>query len=248
MNELWTILNSLNNRVTSNHKVSKNCIETGSGICPTTEARSYVDDEEEKRSVKDLYADTSSFPIKPTHIMKADPSGNISHILVPNQVRTSEKQEKANKYEKKNIFYKAVFRDIRRYFIELLKSSSSVVQFEENIARLLRTENEKLSNQELKEMTAILAPFLNYNKYLIEFEQKSVKDAQMILDWLQNFTLTKMRKVLQYNGIKFVVKYYFKHTVKEGSSERLKTHKTMKKNAAKYLEVLRKIIQIAESP
>mmetsp|Transcript_30831 Transcript_30831/g.27270 ORF Transcript_30831/g.27270 Transcript_30831/m.27270 type:complete len:116 (+) Transcript_30831:354-701(+) len=97
---------------------------------------------------------------------------------------------------------------------------------------------------DINEMVSILAPFLNYNKYMIEFEDKRVEDAKCILDCLQNFTLTKMRKVLHYSPVKYLVNYYYTQTVKEGSSERLNSHKTMKKNPQKYLEVLTKIVDI----
>lgn len=247
-NELWKILNSINNKSFINHEVIKNIGDCASGVCQTTEARSCVGEEEEKHSVKESVVGSFSLPSKPSNIdKKGDSPGTNRSILVPTPVTPEEKDEKVHRYEKKNIYYKAVFRDIRRYFIEQLKQSSNYNQFEESITCMLRTENEKLGIKEVTQMTGILAPFLNYNKYLIEFEHKSVKDAQCILDCLQNFTLTKMRKVLKYPAIKFAVRYYYKHTVSGEISERLNGHKTMKKDPAKYLEVLRKIVQISEN-
>lgn len=248
INELSEILNCLNNQVILNHKVSNYCVETGSGIWQTTEARTYADNEEEKETISGLCTKSYSLRKESFEIIdKTNSSGNMPIMLVPKSPVNVRKLERAQKYEKKNIFYKAVFRDIRRYFIELLKQSSTFVQFENNITGLLRTGNKKLSDEEIKSMVSILAPFLNYNKYLIEWDKKNIKDAQWIIDWQQNFTLTKMRKVLQYPGIKFIVKYYYENTVKDGVSERLRTHKTMRNNPSKYLEVLRKIVQISET-
>lgn len=172
-------------------------------------------------------------------------------------------KSRIQKYEKKNIYYKAIFRDIRKYFIEMLNSSTNYVQlkkqyalkgkskykaFEPSVLHLVKSliseDKESRQEREIHNMAAILAPFLNYNDYLIGFGHKRDREAQCILDCLQNFTLTKMRKVLEYPIIRLLVNHYFKKTVKEGTSERLRKHKTMKKNPQKYLEVLGKILDI----
>ena len=133
------------------------------------------------------------------------------------------KISKNQKYEKKNIYYKAVFRDIRKYFIEKLGESSEIVKkksakynskhkvFEPSIKHLIRSlqiEQSKVSDSQLSNMVGILAPFLNYNSYLISFKDKHEKEAQIILDCLQNFTLTKMKKVFQYDIIQAIVENY----------------------------------------
>lgn len=257
--ELWQILNSVDNGSSSHRKVSKFCVDSNSGMCVTTEGRSCVGDEEEKRSVKDLSDIRPALPTTPElGNKKSDPSPNNQKALVPTSVQVEENELKAHKYEKKNIYYKAIFRDIRKYFIELLNTTTSYVQLKKQnnafepsiihlINNLLGTENVSHEESEIQEMAGILGPFLNYNEYLICFEHKKKHDAHVIRDCLQNFTLTKMRKVLQYPIIKFVVKYYFKHTVNEGTSARLNRHKTMKKHPHKYLEVLKKILEIIET-
>lgn len=203
-----------------------------------------MDDEEEKRSVR-IGSDRRSSvqaAFKP-YVKNPELCDNhFSENLVKIQV---EQDSEANepRYEKKNIYYKAVFRDIRRYFIEILKCHSSS-RLEESIYKLLQSLDISKNSHEIKEMTSILAPFLNYNKYMIEFENKRVQDAQIILDCLQNFTLTKMRNVLKYDVIKFAVTYYQSQTVTQGVSVRFNSHKTMKKNSEKYLEVLKKIVNI----
>jgi hypothetical protein len=153
---------------------------------------------------------------------------------------------KAQKYEKKNIYYKAVFRDIRRYFLEILKHQSSSESLESSITKMLTQIGITFGDDEVEEMIAILAPFLNYTRYMVEFADKRINDAKCILDCLQNFTLTKMRKVLQYPAIQLLVKHYFEQTVAEGESSRLSSHKTMKKNPGKYLGVLHKIVGLCD--
>lgn len=246
LNELWKILNSIDDRVNPVEKESKVCVvDMHSGICVTNEGRSWMDDEEEKRSVRILSNRRSSIQaaFKPYVKNPELCDSNFSENLVKIQV---EQDSEANepKYEKKNIYYKAVFRDIRRYFIEILKWHSSS-RLEESIYKLLQSLDISKNSHDINEMTSILAPFLNYNKYMIEFENKRVQDAQIILDCLQNFTLTKMRNVLKYDVIKFAVTYYQSQTVTQGVSVRFNSHKTMKNDSQKYLEVLKKIVDIS---
>lgn len=258
MNELWTILNSLN----SERKIlcsqdPKLCTETASGVCVTTEAKSCVEDEEEKPSVKDTLDGYSP-------ILGDKDLGSVGQITgegVTTSAKINRAQDKkTSKYEKKNIYYKAIFRDIRKYFIEKLNASTEYLKlkkankykaFEPSIKllieKLLSTENIGKSETDVTAMAQILAPYLNYNEYMVSFSHKSEKDAHVILDCLQNFTLTKMRKVLQFSIIKFLVKYYCKHTVHQGNSARVEKHKTMKKSPSKYLEVLQKILDICDS-
>lgn len=165
--------------------------------------------------------------------------------MVPNTAKVSPGKIRDQKYEKKNIYYKAVFRDIRRYFIEELKNYSSSRLLRENIEDFITSKIPTIPASDVDEMVSILAPFLNYNKYMIEFENKRVSDHKCILDCLQNFTLTKMRRVLKYPAIRALVNYYYVHTVSGGRSGRIEGHKTMKKSPQKYVEVLEKILDIS---
>lgn len=165
--------------------------------------------------------------------------------MVQNACNVAPTKVKEQKYEKKNIYYKAVFRDIRRYFIEELKNYSSSRLLRENIEEFITSKIPTIPASEVSEMVSILAPFLNYNKYMIEFENKRVSDHKCILDCLQNFTLTKMRRVLKYPAIQALVNYYYAHTVVAGRSGRIEGHKTMKKSPQKYVEVLEKILDIS---
>jgi hypothetical protein len=182
LNDLWKILNSVEDGVIRVQKDAKVCVDSHSGVCVTTEGRSCVDDEEEKRSVRIVsnrrpYVQAAFKPYVKTSEVG---DSNLSEKVVKLEVdKDSEAYEP--KYEKKNIYYKAVFRDIRRYFIEILKNHSSI-HLEEAISKMLQSLNILKSTNEIKEMTSIFAPFLNYNKYMIEFEDKRVQDAQCILD------------------------------------------------------------------
>jgi hypothetical protein len=143
--------------------------------------------------------------------------------LVPNstEIEVYDKPQKNHKYEKKNIYYKAIFRDVRRYFIEMLNDSPTKSNLKSKLESLVLKLDNSLNKEEVSELVGILAPFLNYNAYLIEFDQVNKSDANTIRDCLQNFTLTKMRKVLKFPAVKLLVKYYFTHTVQDGVSERL---------------------------
>jgi len=249
MTELWEILNSINNRVTSAHKVEKNCVETNSGVCVTTEARSSVGEEEEKSSLKTLsIRRTSSHKITDVCENKLQVSSLMPSTLVPNstEIEVYDKPQKNHKYEKKNIYYKAIFRDVRRYFIEMLNDSPTKSNLKSKLESLVLKLDNSLNKEEVSELVGILAPFLNYNAYLIEFDQVNKSDANTIRDCLQNFTLTKMRKVLKFPAVKLLVKYYFTHTVQDGVSERLLKHKTMQTTTHKYLQVLTKILSIID--
>ena len=242
LNELWEILNSLNGKNNQNIQESKNiCVDTISGACAITEAPLGIEEEEEKNYLMLGSPRRSSWVTAFRPYVKNPQCCDKSQTMVPNKVT----DKKLQKYEKKNIYYKAVFRDVRRYFIEKLKKFSSSRLLRDNITELILLEFPQVNETEVGEMVSILAPFLNYNKYMIEFENKRVEDAKSILDCLQNFTLTKMRIVLQYSAIKKLVNYYFAHTVTNGVSDRLNSHKTMKKNSHKYLEVLHKIVDIS---
>ena len=144
---------------------------------------------------------------------------------------TEDTRSKTRQYEKKNIYYKAIFRDIRKYFIELLNSSTDYTNLKKKdkykayepsifqlISNILSSENIIISEKEQEDMAHILGPFLNYNEFLVSFKNKKEEDPQCILDCLQNFTLTKMKRVLQFPVIKFVVSYYCKHTIVDGES------------------------------
>lgn len=246
INELWEILNSINNRDTSPHKEAKNCVETNSGVCLTTEARSSLGDEEEKFFPREGNVPSASHrntPERPDHRLVL--TSKVPADLV-SESNPNEKEQKVQKYEKKNIYYKAVFRDIRRYFIELLSESPPKCNLKSKLINLLSTLDSSLKSEQIEAMISVLAPFLNYNGYMIEFDQKDKEVAQCIHDCLQNFTLTKMRKVLKYHAIKTLVKYYFAHTVENGVSERFSKHKTMQFNTHKYLQVLEKILSLTD--
>ncbi|CAI2375013.1 unnamed protein product [Moneuplotes crassus] len=244
MDHLCKVLDSLQGEEPS-LKITKNvCGDTTSGVCGITELTP-ADDEEEKASVR------LDDPIRSVGMVGFVPySKNIESCddnfkaSIPTPCQNPCNSPKEQKYEKKNIYYKAVFRDIRRYFIEELKSTSSRLLK----GKILEFLNSKIPPNEMgndDEMVSIIAPFLNYNKYMIEFENKRISDHKCILDCLQNFTLTKMRKVLKYPAIKTLVNYYYAQTVVEGRSVRIESHKTMKKQPHKYLEVLEKISDIS---
>jgi hypothetical protein len=212
----------------------------------TTEARSSLGDEEEKFVPKETNvpsASLSNTPEFPDHRLVF--TSKVPTDLV-SESNPKEKEQKVQKYEKKNIYYKAVFRDIRRYFIELLNEFPSKCNLKSKLISLLSTLDGSLKSDQNEAMIKVLAPFLNYNGYMIEFDQKDKEIAQCIRDCLQNFTLTKMRKVLKYPAIKTLVNYYFAHTVENGVSERLSKHKTMQSNTHKYLHVLEKILSLVD--
>ena len=245
LNELSKILNSLGGKNLSHKKENGEiCVESTSGVCALTEATPVIEVEEEKHSLG------IGSPRRSSGITAFQPYAKNTECCDNNFQKMvwkdgSEKvtNPKSPKYEKKNIYYKAVFRDIRRYYLELLKAFSSSRLLKESITELIKSEFKTDQVVDIQEMVSILAPFLNYNKYMIEFENKRVEDAKCIQDCLQNFTLTKMRKVLQYSPIKCLVHNYYTKTVKNGSSARFSSRKTMK-NPQKYLEVLAKIVDI----
>ena len=212
----------------------------------TTEARSSLGDEEEKVVSKGAdvpNASVDNTPELPAHRLVFTSKVPTDLVSEPSP---KAKEQKVQKYEKKNIYYKAVFRDIRRYFIELLNDSPSKCTLKSKLINLLSTLDSSLASEQVEPMVGVLAPFLNYNGYMIEFEHKNKEVAQCIRDCLQNFTLTKMRKVLKYPAIKALVNYYSAHTVENGISERLSKHKTMQFNTHKYLQVLEKIVSLTD--
>lgn len=220
--------------------------DTTSGGWGITEATP-VDEEEEKCSLR--LGSPSRSIVTPGFVPYSKNSEScdksIPDVAVTSCVHKGWKGRKDQKYEKKNIYYKAVFRDIRRYFIEELKNHSSSRLLRENLEEFITSKIPSVPASEVGEMVAIIAPFLNYNKYMVEFENKRVSDHKCILDCLQNFTLTKMRRVLKFPAIQNLVNYYHVHTVVDGSSARISGHKTMKKHPEKYLEVLGKIMDIS---
>jgi hypothetical protein len=160
-----------------------------------------------------------------SHSPVSDKSIPDSNVVACNKVA------KGQKYEKKNIYFKAVFRDIRKYFIEKLKNLVGYKAFESSIKNLILklfiSGESNVSAPKMAELVNVLAPFLNYNYYMISFKEKDEDQANAIRDCLQNFTLTKMRRVLQYDVIKKLVRYYFEETIIDGSSSRFVKHKTM---------------------
>lgn len=243
LNELSKILNSLTGKNFPDAKESKEALwDATLGACAITETTPLIEEEEEKHSIEigSPRCSSGKTAFQP-YAKNTECCDNNFQDLVTKESCQKGKEPKEPKYEKKNIYYKAVFRDIRRYYIEKLKSFSSSRLLKESIMELIKSEFKADQISDINEMVSILAPFLNYNKYMIEFEDKRVEDAKCILDCLQNFTLTKMRKVLQYSPIKHLVNNYYTRTVKNGSSDRFNSHKTMKKNPQKYLEVLKKL-------
>lgn len=233
LTELWWILNSINNNGNLlSCSISKPCAETNSGVCVTHDDRSAAGSEEGPQFTKEWVVPGAPSPTNSEHCENPvtapeEPPNDLTTL----QQTVEEAQRKAQKYEKKNIYYKAVFRDIRKYFIEMLNVSTDYSSLKRQnkykayepsinqlITNLLSTESEGASPQEIREMVKVLAAFLNYNDFLVSFKDKNEKDAQSVLDWLQNFTLTKMKKVLQFPIIRFIVLYYYKHTVVDGSS------------------------------
>mmetsp|Transcript_11144 Transcript_11144/g.12604 ORF Transcript_11144/g.12604 Transcript_11144/m.12604 type:complete len:92 (+) Transcript_11144:191-466(+) len=91
-------------------------------MCGLTEATPLIDAEEEKHSLGEGSPRRSSGMTAFQPYTKITQScDNNLRDLVSKEESQKGTNSKESRYEKKNIYYKAVFRDIRRYFIELLK-------------------------------------------------------------------------------------------------------------------------------
>lgn len=265
INELWNILNSINGGKFSSPGGYYTCCESQLGASLTAEERSNCEEESLIGTRKDTSA-VVPHPCSAFTVVSTKFKHEASIALWSDKVQESEDVKccinKSQKYEKKNIYFKAVFRDIRKFFIEKLGESTDKVKksssyswkykvFEPSLKHLilhhLQDQNSKVAESKVNDMVGILAPFLNYNHYLISFKGRNEKEAQIILDCLQNFTLTKMKKVFQYEVIQNMVLSYHEKTISSGESNRFKSHKTMKKNPSKYVEVLNKIVGIVTS-
>lgn len=262
INELWNILNSLTEGKTSSPGGLFSCVESNWGVSLTADNRSNPEEECDKASVKDSVVlvphPSSAFKVisSKTDVRSSSPKCSESDPV--ESFKPTTKVSRSQKYEKKNIYFKAVFRDIRKYCIEKLADSNKVIKksdpiynckykaFEPSIRHFLENVlyngRSCLTLGQGSEMVSILAPFLNYNHYMVSVKDKNEKEADIILDCLQNFTLTKMRKVLQHDVLQKLVRYYYDQTIEDGGSSRFAAHKTMSKNPSKYLEVLNKIV------
>lgn len=236
LNELNWILNLINNREKIiNHKVETNWVDSNFEVSSSKEDQQSPKSDEGNQISKER---TPSPIPSPIHSDPCDifvkPADEIPDDVVSRPEVTEDTRSKTKQYEKKNIYYKAIFRDIRKYFIELLNSSTDYVNLKKKdkykayepsifqlISFILSSENIKASQPEIDDMANILGPFLNYNEFLVSFKEKREDDPQCILDCLQNFTLTKMKRVLQFPVIKFVVSHYCKHTVIDGVSGKI---------------------------
>mgnify|MGYP006284996583 CR=1 FL=1 len=156
-------------------------METNSRGFVPTEAKSFVEDEEEKLAAKDsldvFSPNLGDKALASTQLVSGE-SGTTSGV-------SDCKDKKTNRYEKKNIYYKAIFRDIRKYFVEKLNSSTEYLKLKKDnkykafepsitnlINQLLRTENVGKSKEDVSRMAQILGPYLNYNEYMVSFTEK----------------------------------------------------------------------------
>ncbi|CAI2372814.1 unnamed protein product [Moneuplotes crassus] len=215
--------------------------DTTSGVCGITEITPADVEDDDKQACSLGSPGLSGFV---PYSKNSESCDNLSKPNIPPSSQKASRKKTEQKYEKKNIYYKAIFRDIRRYFCEELKAHSSSRFLSENILEFLRSKIPICQVNE-QEMVSILGPFLNNNKYMLEGPERNDLDHKCILDCLHNFTLTKMKRVLAYPAIKTLVNYYHAHTVVRGRSARVESHKTMKRQPQKYLDVLEKILDIA---
>lgn len=238
LNQLNWILNLINNRENIiNHKVETNWVDSNFELSSSQEDQSSPKSDEGNQISKERNSCPISLPIKPDPCDNfVKPADEVPDDVVSRPEVTEDTRSKTKQYEKKNIYYKAIFRDIRKYFIELLNSSTDYVNLKKKdkykayepsifqlISFILASENITASQPEVNEMAHILGPFLNYNEFLVSFKERKEEDPKCILDCLQNFTLTKMKRVLQFPVIKFVVSHYCKHTVVDGASGKIRS-------------------------
>lgn len=96
--------------------------------------------------------------------------------------------------KRNNIYYKAVFRDIRKYFVEQMNISTSYVELKKQnkykafkpslldlVSKVCEGQDEPIKSElDSKEILQAVAPFLNYSEYMISFTDKDEQQAQDI--------------------------------------------------------------------